>query len=57
MTTPKVVAPKQTKRGHTLEKVTAILKRKYKNDRLILDKLEPKDRHAVDEAWHELCAS
>ena len=39
-----------------LEKISEILKRKY-GPRLILDELEPKDRHALDEAWHELVAS
>jgi len=40
-----------------LEKVSAILKRKYKTDRLILEKLSPKDREALDTAWYELVAS
>jgi len=39
-----------------LERISDILKKKY-GPRLILDKLDTKDRKALDEAWHQLVAS
>jgi hypothetical protein len=39
-----------------LESVSDKMKKKY-GPRLILDKLDPDDRHALDEAWHELVMS